>query len=77
MKNYSEIFEGITNDPRYLKNLAWDKPRPGHSEGSVNAPALSDTDPEVRKGRLISSRGRTDSIRDLMITLLRWYNLIS
>ncbi len=30
-----ELFENITKDDRYLRNLYWGKPRPGHPEGTV------------------------------------------
>lgn len=37
MSDYKRIFEAITSDPRYQRNLEWGKPRPGHPEGSVRA----------------------------------------
>ena len=33
--DYAAIFEAITADPRYLANLDWGEPRPGHPEGTV------------------------------------------
>ncbi len=37
MNKYQTIFEAITSDPRYQKNLDWGDPRPGHPEGTVRA----------------------------------------
>jgi len=37
MLNYKEIFDDITSDPRYQRNLDWGKARPGHPEGTVRA----------------------------------------
>ncbi|RBP45039.1 hypothetical protein DES53_10334 [Roseimicrobium gellanilyticum] len=37
MINYVQLFETITQDPRYLANLDWGKARPGHPEGTVRA----------------------------------------
>ena len=57
MNQYQTIFEAITRDPRYQRNLDWGDPRPGHPEGTVRAhiaevdrnvealrPKLSETD---------------------------------
>ena len=37
MRDYKEIFDAITADARYQRNLDWGKPRPGHPEGTVRA----------------------------------------
>jgi hypothetical protein len=37
MTDYKQIFEAITNDPRYQRNLDWGKPRAGHPEGTIRA----------------------------------------
>src|SRR6185312_3403987 len=37
MTDYKTIFERITSDPRYQRNLDWGEPRPGHPEGTVRA----------------------------------------
>ena len=37
MNKYQSIFENIVNDPDYLENLDWGKPRPGHPEGTAKA----------------------------------------
>jgi hypothetical protein len=37
MINYIQLFETITQDPRYLANLDWGKARAGHPEGTVRA----------------------------------------
>ena len=37
MTDYQKVFEAITADPRYLKNLDWGKPRRGHPEGTIRA----------------------------------------
>jgi hypothetical protein len=34
---YQTILDAILADPRYLRNLDWGEPRPGHPEGSVRA----------------------------------------
>lgn len=34
---YRRALEAITGDPRYLANLDWGEPRPGHPEGTVRA----------------------------------------
>ena len=34
---YLAAFERLTADERYLKNIAWGEPRPGHPEGSIRA----------------------------------------
>jgi len=57
MSDYRKIFEAITSDPRYQRNLDWGEARPGHPEGTVRAhiaelernlerlrPKLSETD---------------------------------
>jgi hypothetical protein len=57
MHDYKEIFDTITSDPRYQRNLDWGEVRPGHPEGTIRAhiaelernlaqlhPKLSDTD---------------------------------
>ena len=64
MTDTQSAFDAIVKDPRYLKNLDWGDPRPGHPEGTVRAhiaelernleslrPKLSDDD--VRKLRLL------------------------
>jgi hypothetical protein len=33
--DYAAILERIRSDARYLKNIAWGEPRPGHPEGSI------------------------------------------
>jgi hypothetical protein len=35
--DYRKAFVAITSDPRYLANLDWGEPRPGHPEGTVRA----------------------------------------
>lgn len=37
MSDYKKIFEKITSDPRYQRNLDWGQARPGHPEGTVRA----------------------------------------
>jgi hypothetical protein len=37
MEFYRKAFEAIVADPRYLANLDWGEPRPGHPEGTVRA----------------------------------------
>src|SRR5262249_11454013 len=37
MLNYKEIFDEITSDPRYHRNLDWGEVRPGHPEGTIRA----------------------------------------
>lgn len=37
MINHVQLFETITQDPRYLANLDWGKVRRGHPEGTVRA----------------------------------------
>ena len=37
MPDYKEIFDAITRDLRYQRNLDWGKVRPGHPEGTVRA----------------------------------------
>jgi hypothetical protein len=37
MIDYRQIFNTLISDPRYLKNLDWGQPRPGHLEGTVRA----------------------------------------
>jgi hypothetical protein len=37
MLHYKELFDAITSDPRYLRNLDWGKIRPGHPEGTIRA----------------------------------------
>ena len=37
MIDYKKIFDIITNDPRYQRNLDWGATRPGHPEGTVRA----------------------------------------
>jgi hypothetical protein len=37
MLHYQEIFDAITSDARYQRNLDWGKARPGHPEGTVRA----------------------------------------
>jgi hypothetical protein len=57
MSDYKQIFDAVTNDPRYQRNLDWGESRAGHPEGTVRAhvaevdrnaemfrPKLSDTD---------------------------------
>lgn len=35
--DYTSVFNAIISDPRYLANLDWGRPRPGHPEGTVRA----------------------------------------
>jgi hypothetical protein len=35
--DYRKAFESVTADPRYLANLDWGEPRPGHPEGTIRA----------------------------------------
>jgi hypothetical protein len=57
MRDYIEIFDAISRDARYQRNLDWGEVRPGHPEGTIRAhiaelernlaqlhPKLSDTD---------------------------------
>jgi len=37
MSDYKKIFDTITSDPRYQRNLDWGESRPGHPEGTVRA----------------------------------------
>ena len=37
MSDYREIFDTITSDTRYQRNLDWGEPRRGHPEGTVRA----------------------------------------
>jgi len=37
MINYQAALDAIRADPRYLHNLDWGEPRPGHPEGTVRA----------------------------------------
>jgi hypothetical protein len=37
MSDYKEIFDTLTSDPRYQRNLDWGESRPGHPEGTVRA----------------------------------------
>jgi hypothetical protein len=37
MKDYKKIFDAITTDPRYLRNLDWGAVRRGHPEGTIRA----------------------------------------
>ena len=37
MSDYKRIFDAITNDPRYQRNLDWGDARPGHPEATVRA----------------------------------------
>ena len=39
MTDYQQIFNAITRDPRYQRNLDWGEPRPGHPE-ERSAPTL-------------------------------------
>ena len=36
-KTWKDIYERVISDPRYLNNILYGKPRPGHAEGSVKA----------------------------------------
>jgi hypothetical protein len=35
MTDYRQIFDAITSDPRYQRNLDWGEPRAGHPEGTI------------------------------------------
>lgn len=35
--NYRSIYDSILADPRYVANLDWGDPRPGHPEGTIRA----------------------------------------
>jgi hypothetical protein len=37
MRDYQEIFDAITGDSRYQRNLDWGEVRPGHPEGTIRA----------------------------------------
>ena len=37
MSDYKQIFDAVTSDPRYQRNLDWGEARPGHPEGTVRA----------------------------------------
>jgi hypothetical protein len=37
MTDYKKIFDAITSDARYQRNLDWGKARPGHPEGTIRA----------------------------------------
>ena len=35
--NYPNLLQSLTSDPRYLANLDWGEPRPGHPEATLRA----------------------------------------
>lgn len=35
MNRYQEAFQAVVKEPRYLENLSWGSPRPGHPEGTI------------------------------------------
>src|SRR6516164_2441514 len=35
MLDYKQIFDAVTSDPRYQRNLDWGEARPGHPEATV------------------------------------------
>ena len=37
MSDYRAIFDALSADPRYLRNLDWGEARPGHPEGTIRA----------------------------------------
>jgi hypothetical protein len=37
MRDYKEIFDTMTRDSRYRRNLDWGEVRPGHPEGTIRA----------------------------------------
>jgi hypothetical protein len=37
MTDYKAIFNAVTTDPRYLRNLDWGEARSGHQEGTIRA----------------------------------------
>ena len=37
MADYKQIFDAITRDARYQRNVDWGEPRPGHPEGTIRA----------------------------------------
>ncbi len=37
MRDCKEIFDAITCDKRYQRNLDWGEVRPGHPEGTIRA----------------------------------------
>lgn len=37
MCDYEAVFQAVASDPRYLANLDWGRPRPGHPEGTIRA----------------------------------------
>ena len=37
MSDYKKIFDAITSDPQYQRNMNWGEARPGHPEGTVRA----------------------------------------
>ena len=37
MPDYEALFRAIAQDRRYLRNLDWGEPRPGHPEGTIRA----------------------------------------
>lgn len=44
--DYRKAFSTVINDPRYLANLDWGEPRPGHPEGTVRA-HLAEIEPNL------------------------------
>jgi hypothetical protein len=37
MTDYKQVFDAITSDPRYQRNLDWGEARPGHPEATIRA----------------------------------------
>jgi hypothetical protein len=53
VKAYKEILDRIVRDPRYLRNLDWGDPRPGHPEGTIRAHiAELETNLDALRGKL-------------------------
>ena len=50
MTDYQTLFEAITADPRYQRNLDWGEARPGHPEGTVRA-HIAEVDGNVERLR--------------------------
>jgi hypothetical protein len=46
--DYEEIFQRVIVDARYLQNLDWGEPRPGHPEGTVRA-HIAEIEPNLER----------------------------
>lgn len=50
MNEYLRAFGTVMADPRYLKNIEWGEPRPGHPEGTVRA-HIAEIEPNLERLR--------------------------